>query len=198
MKRQKIGAVYAVDRESGSRLRFITCGSVTDHLFLNRGYHTIQQYKIADWTKHREWTKGSLNYKDNDEIRDIAIDRNETYLVMNVRENGTTWVVDIRLTDDNLTRHRQIVGFHHKLQLFDPLNHWLFVHGNPNKLHLYDVQGDDAQIPKEVLFGDNENHPSFTFSKNAPIHFRWMGQTRLLLGTVVDSTKTGAVKIYKI
>ncbi|CAF1417720.1 unnamed protein product [Rotaria sordida] len=153
---------------------------------------------MADWTKHREWTKISLNYNDADEIRDITTDRNGAYLVMNVRENGATWVIDVRVIDDNLTRHRHIAGFHHKLQMYSPSSHWLFVRADPNKLYLYDVQGDDAQIPKEVSFGDNEDDPQFSFSKIAPIHFRWMGQAHLLLGTVVDSNQRGSLKIYRI
>ncbi|CAF1460953.1 unnamed protein product [Adineta steineri] len=195
---KRYGAVYALNKQIESRLRFITCGSTDDHLFLNRGYHTVQQYKMSDWTKHREWTKISLNYKNIDEIRDITIDRNGEYLVMNVQQNRTTWFIDIRAIDDNLTQWKHIAGFHHKLQMYSPSNHWLFVHPNPNKLFLYDVQGDDVLIPKELSFGDNEEDPQFSFSKLAPIYFRWMGQRHLLLGTVVDSDQTGALKIYKI
>ncbi|UJR12265.1 hypothetical protein I4U23_016442 [Adineta vaga] len=196
--RKKHGAIYASDEKTETRLRFITCGSTDDYLFLNRGYHTIQQYKMTDWTRHREWSKINLNYKDNDEIRDMIIDRNGEYLVLNVRENGNTWSIDIRFIDDKLTQRKRIDGFHHKLQMFSPSSHWLFVRGNPNKLYLCDVLDNDGMAPREVSFGDNEEDPRFSFSKIAPIHFRWMGPTRLLLGTVIDNYKKGLLNIYNI
>jgi hypothetical protein len=195
---ERIGAIYAPNKWDESKLRFTTCGSKNDHLFLNRGYHTIQQYKMAGWTKHREWTKRSLNYEAIDEIRDITVDRNGEYLVMNVRIKGNTWLIDVRNIDENLTQIKQIAGFHHKLQLFSPYSHWLIIRGDPNKLYLCDVKEDEAQIPKEVLFGGNEDDPQFSFSKIAPLHFRWMGETHLLLGTVVDNDQTGALKIYRV
>ena len=195
---ERKGAVFALDIRVESKLRFITCGSKNDHLFLNRGYHTLQQYKMAGWTKHREWTKSSLNYQDRDEIRDVTVDRNGEYLMMNVRKNGTVWVIDIRSIDDHLTVMKQVEGFHHKLQLLALPSHWLFVRGDPNKLYLYDVQGDEAQLPKEVSFGGNEDDPQFSFSENAPISFRWMGERRLLLGTLVDSDRSGVLKIYTV
>ena len=196
--KERQGAVYASDKQRGSRLRFITCESRNDYLFLNRGYHTIQQYKMGVWTRYREWTTNSLSYSDIDEIRDITVDRNGDYLVMNVCKNGTIWVIDVRATDEGLTLINRIEGFHHKLQLFSPSNYWLFVHGDPNKLYLYDVRGDDAHIPKEVLFGNNEDDPQFSFSKTAPINFRWLGDTCLVLGTINDSNQHGVLKLYRI
>lgn len=198
LRKVKQGPVYALDRKPESRLRFVACGSNDDFLFLNRGYHTIQQYKMSDWTRHREWTKRSLNYAEVDEIRDTTTDRNGEYLVMNVRESGATWIIDVRSVDQSLTRMRRINGFHHKMQLHSPPNHWLFLQGDPNKLFLYDIKGDDAQIPKEVFFGDNENDSQFAYSRTARISFRWMGDRHLVLGTIVDSTRRGILKIYTV
>lgn len=196
IRTMRYGAIYAPNKQRESKLRFITCASENDYLFLNRGYHTIQQYKMVAWTVHREWTKTRLNYVANDEIRDITADRHGEYLVMNVCKNGTTWVIDVRATDDDLTLINRIEGFHHKLQLCSPSNYWLFVHGDPNRLYLYDIRAGDAQVPKEVLFGDNEDNPQFSFSKTAPINFRWLGNTCLVLGTAIDNNQSGVLKLY--
>ena len=198
MIKTRKGAVFAPNKQPESRLRFIACGSNNDYLFLNRGYHTIQQYKMTTWTRYREWTKQSLNYAEVDEIHDTTTDRNGEYLVMNVRESGTTWLIDARSIDKDLTHMRRISGFHHKLQLLSPCNHWLFLRGDPNKLFLYDVKGDNAQIPKEVFFGNNEDDPQFSFSKTAPISFRWMDERHLVLGTILDNDQGGILKVYTV
>ena len=119
----------------------------------------------------------------------VKVDRNGAYLVMDVRRNGTTWVIAVRTVDDNLTLMKQIDGFYHKLQVFSSNSRWLFVRGDPNKLYLYDVLGDDGQIPEEISFGDSEN---------APINFRWMGEGRLLLGTPVENDRSDVLKIYTV
>lgn len=194
----RLGAVYAPDRERESRLRFITCDAQHDYLFLNRGYHTIQQYKMSVWTPYREWSKSSLNYSATDEIREINADRNGKYLVMNVRKNGTLWVIDVRAVDEQLTLMSNIERIHQKVQLLSPANFWLCVQGDSNRLCLYDIEGSKEEVPKEVSFGNNEHDPQFAFSNSAPIHFRWLGSTHLVLGTTVDGTEDGVLKIYRV
>ena len=198
ISRQRLGAIYAQDNERESRLRFITCDSQHDHLFLNRGYHTIQQYKMSIWRRHREWNMNTLNYSNDDEIQEITVDRNGKYLVMNVRKNGSLWMIDIRAVDSLLTPINHIEHFHHKLQLLSSSNHWLFVQEDPNRLYLYDIEGNKDEIPRETSFGNNERDPHFSFSRTAPIHFRWLGNTHLVLGTTIDGSDAGLLKLYRV
>jgi len=153
---------------------------------------------MSIWRRHREWNMNTLNYSNDDEIQEITVDRNGKYLVMNVRKNGSLWMIDIRAVDSLLTPINHIEHFHHKLQLLSSSNHWLFVQEDPNRLYLYDIEGNKDEIPRETSFGNNERDPHFSFSRTAPIHFRWLGNTHLVLGTTIDGSDAGLLKLYRV
>ncbi len=94
-------------RKAGNRLRFITIKG-NGFLFLNRGYHTLEQWNIQTWVKIRRWQKSHLGYHDNDRIKLIMCSQNGEHLAMNIWLQQNSFVIDFRRTDTQLTLLKRV------------------------------------------------------------------------------------------
>ena len=101
--------IYWRRRETKNQLRFITIQSC-DYLFLNRGYHTLERWKLQSWDHPRIWNAAALGYKNpDDKIKLITCSDNGDHLAINVelREN-CCYTIDFRRTDAKLTILKRI------------------------------------------------------------------------------------------
>ncbi|CAF4073115.1 unnamed protein product [Rotaria sordida] len=145
-----IQLIRHIKPDGNDKLRFIACTN-NNKLFINHSYNKIEQYAITTWFRYREWTKKTLNYGNDDEIRRTTCSITDEYLAFNVRLEKRFWVIDFRSIDDNLTllKRIQISGLtiYHNLQLSD--KEWLTV-GEKNQFFVLDENYNAIQIDTNV------------------------------------------------
>ena len=99
-RRQSIDQVKSIDyrkphweKKQENRLRFITMATGA-YLYVNRGYHTIEQWNIQAWVCQSRWQKSRLDLNNRDEIRLITCSDDGKHLAMNIHTDLRLWHIE--------------------------------------------------------------------------------------------------------
>jgi hypothetical protein len=181
-------------------LRFITTSpSLHDYLFLNRAYCLIEQVNTNSWQVLREWSKQTLTYDEQDEIRLITCSQDGSYLAMNIHLNRCVWVVDLRKIDAQLTPMKRIrmpndsSSLYHKIQSPFDQEKWIAI-SERNQFYLVSINPQDDRI----LSIRAENVQAI---ENAAISLRFvLNHQYLLVGALIKNgyEKQGVLNFYKV
>lgn len=198
-----VASIRSVDTQKGNRLRFITLNG-NRHLFLNRGYHTIEHWSTQQWKQLRIWSKQQLNYTDNSEIKLITCSRSGEHMAMNIDLGDGSWLIDFRSTDNNLTLLKRIepmmgISFHHKLDLsnlyqednMSNASEWLII--DDNNL-LYTVGVNTKPDKPQLLTTTQVTRQSAGSSR---IYFQWILNNTFLIMSEPSDNRSGKLYFFR-
>ena len=180
--------------------RFITTSpSLPDYLFLNRAHYLIEQVNTNSWQVLREWSKQTLTYDEQDEIRLITCSQDGSYLAMNIHLNRCVWVIDLRKIDAQMTSLKRIrmpndsSSLYHKIQLPFDQKKWIAI-SERNQFYLVSINPQDERILP--IRADNVQA-----IENTAISLRFVfNHQYLLVGALLDNgdEKQGVLSFYKL
>ena len=194
-------------KKKGNRLRFLSLNS-KGFLFVNRGYHTIEQWSIQTWVKARQWRKADLRLSDRDEIKLITCSRNGEHLAMNICLNEQSWVIDFRRIDVHLTLIKRLQSpqgsiWSHKLDLSfqgnSSITQWLIIN-DQNACYV-------TQLTTLSTQSDNDNPPQLIRTEGLPgqlstgppwIYFRCFYQACFLVVSSPCDDERGKLCFFRV
>ena len=194
-------------RETSNRLRFITVNS-NGLLFLNRGYHTIEQWSIQTWVTPRRWRNETLDLSKRDQIKLITCSRNGDHLAMNVCLDDQSWMIDFRRIDSHLTLIKRLQPpqgsiWSHKLDIStqetSPISEWLII-DDRNSCYVTQLTNSSNQP-------DKEDRPRSIRTEGLPpklstgyplLYFRWFYCTSFLVVSAPCEGEQGKLSFFLV
>ncbi len=190
-------------QKKGNRLRFITLKGDHD-IFLNRGYHTLEEWSIQTWIRARKWSKNQLNYENHNEIKLITCSRDGKHMAMNISLTDQLWAIDFRSTDGDLPLLKRIepfmdVSFHHKLDISNlcqednvtSTSEWLIIN-DENSLYTIGVnkKPDKPQLLKKSVIQEQVDGPP-------RLYFHWFLDNKFLIMSKPCVNQTGELCFFE-
>lgn len=194
-------------RKKDNRLRFLSLNS-KGFAFLNRGYHTIEQWSIQTWVKTRQWRKVDLGLSDRDEMKLITCSRDGEHLAMNICLNEQSWVIDFRRIDTHLTLIKRLQSpqgsiWSHKLDVSSqgnsPITQWLII---DDRNGCYVTQLTTSSTPSV-----NNSQPKLIRTEGLPgqlstgspwFYFRWFYYAHFLVVSSPCEGERGKLCFFRI